>query len=255
MPWSRRRASAVCRAWACGHLRSGQVGVAAKVVGAGKRLSLGGALTCMGVVCLNSAEVSFEQETRDACALETCSRAEGQTLTWEDRKWPPTTRRPILLLLPSPDESLPCPRIDWAVCLLSLIRNWQLQRPEMDSEKQMVFTNNIPKTGFLITPTGPISRHRRQVSLSRGASRRGQVSLPCCGKVFPVPLNRGPQRPQTQASGEGPGVPWADKPSPLRNMDSCGEKVRAESFLLTPDCRPRSNKMGILCAGAKSCIL
>lgn len=103
----------------------------------------------------------------------------------------------------------------------------------MDSEKQMVFTNNIPKTGFLITPTGPISRHRRQVSLSRGASRRGQVSLPCCGKVFPVPLNRGPQRPQTQASGEGPGVPWADKPSPLRNMDSCGEKVRAESFLLT----------------------
>ncbi|XP_039740082.1 nesprin-3 isoform X5 [Pteropus medius] len=46
--------------------------------------------------------------------------------------------------------------------LLSLIRNWQLQRPEVDSEKQMVFTNNIPKTGFLITPTDPISRRRRQ---------------------------------------------------------------------------------------------
>ncbi|XP_011385114.1 nesprin-3-like, partial [Pteropus vampyrus] len=62
--------------------------------------------------------------------------------------------------------------------LLSLIRNWQLQRPEVDSEKQMVFTNNIPKTGFLITPTDPISRRRRQVSLSSGASRRGRPDAP-----------------------------------------------------------------------------
>lgn len=87
--------------------------------------------------------------------------------------------------LPSPDESPSHPHIDWAVCLLSLIKNWQLQRPEVDSEKQMVFTNNIPKTGFLITPTGPISRHRRRVSLSSGASRRGQMSLPCCGPSVP----------------------------------------------------------------------
>ncbi|XP_039740078.1 nesprin-3 isoform X2 [Pteropus medius] len=53
--------------------------------------------------------------------------------------------------------------------LLSLIRNWQLQRPEVDSEKQMVFTNNIPKTGFLITPTDPISRRRRQANLLQEA--------------------------------------------------------------------------------------
>lgn len=85
-----------------------------------------------------------------------------------------------ILLLPSPDESPHhVPTLTGLFCLLSLIRNWQLQRPEVDSEKQMVFTNNIPKTGFLITPTDPISRRRRQVSLSSGASRRGRVSLPC----------------------------------------------------------------------------
>ncbi|KAL2789525.1 nesprin-3 isoform 2 [Daubentonia madagascariensis] len=46
--------------------------------------------------------------------------------------------------------------------LLSLIRNWQLQRMELDSGKKMVFTNNIPKSGFLINPTDPIPRHRRR---------------------------------------------------------------------------------------------
>ncbi|XP_025127257.3 nesprin-3 isoform X3 [Bubalus bubalis] len=47
--------------------------------------------------------------------------------------------------------------------LLSLIRNQQLQRTtEVDSGKKMIFTNNIPKTGFLILPTDLTSRHRRQ---------------------------------------------------------------------------------------------
>ncbi|XP_036986092.2 nesprin-3 [Artibeus jamaicensis] len=45
--------------------------------------------------------------------------------------------------------------------LLSLIRNRQLQRTEVDSGTKMVFTNNIPKTGFLITPTDPMSISRR----------------------------------------------------------------------------------------------
>uniref|UniRef100_A0A2K6GN27 Nesprin-3 n=1 Tax=Propithecus coquereli TaxID=379532 RepID=A0A2K6GN27_PROCO len=49
--------------------------------------------------------------------------------------------------------------------LLSLIRNWKLQRTEVDSGKKMVFTNNIPKSGFLINPTDPIPRHRRQANL------------------------------------------------------------------------------------------
>lgn len=52
--------------------------------------------------------------------------------------------------------------------LLSLIRNRQLQRTtEVDSGKKMIFTNNIPKTGFLILPTDLTSRHRRQAGLLR----------------------------------------------------------------------------------------
>uniref|UniRef100_A0A452T6N8 Nesprin-3 n=1 Tax=Ursus maritimus TaxID=29073 RepID=A0A452T6N8_URSMA len=46
--------------------------------------------------------------------------------------------------------------------LLSLIRNRQLQRTEVDSGKKMIFTNNIPKAGFLIDPTDPVSRRPRQ---------------------------------------------------------------------------------------------
>ncbi|XP_037359860.1 nesprin-3 isoform X2 [Talpa occidentalis] len=46
--------------------------------------------------------------------------------------------------------------------LLSLIRNQKMQRTEVDSGKKMVFTNNIPKAGFLINPLDPIPRHRRQ---------------------------------------------------------------------------------------------
>ncbi|KAM9203038.1 nesprin-3 [Dugong dugon] len=46
--------------------------------------------------------------------------------------------------------------------LLSLIRNWKLQTVEMDSGKKMVFTNNIPKSGFLINPLQPIPRHHLQ---------------------------------------------------------------------------------------------
>ncbi|KAG8514321.1 Nesprin-3 [Galemys pyrenaicus] len=49
--------------------------------------------------------------------------------------------------------------------LLSLIRNQQLQRTEVDSGKKMVFTNNIPKAGFLINPLDPIPRRRRRANL------------------------------------------------------------------------------------------
>lgn len=48
--------------------------------------------------------------------------------------------------------------------LLSLVRNRQLQGTEVDSGKRMIFTNNIPKTGFLITPTDPVSRRHRQAN-------------------------------------------------------------------------------------------
>ncbi|XP_074249664.1 nesprin-3 isoform X3 [Saimiri boliviensis] len=47
----------------------------------------------------------------------------------------------------------------------SLLRNWHLQRMEVDSGKKMVFTNNIPKSGFLINPVNPIPRRRRRVDL------------------------------------------------------------------------------------------
>ncbi|XP_073923311.1 nesprin-3 isoform X2 [Castor canadensis] len=49
--------------------------------------------------------------------------------------------------------------------LLSLIRNWQLQTTEVDSDKKLVFTNNIPKSGFLINPMDPIPRQRRGANL------------------------------------------------------------------------------------------
>ncbi|XP_057588587.1 nesprin-3 [Hippopotamus amphibius kiboko] len=49
--------------------------------------------------------------------------------------------------------------------LLSLIRNQQLQRTEVDSGKKMIFTNDIPKTGFLIIPTNLMSRHHRQANV------------------------------------------------------------------------------------------
>uniref|UniRef100_A0A8C3YS49 Spectrin repeat containing nuclear envelope family member 3 n=1 Tax=Catagonus wagneri TaxID=51154 RepID=A0A8C3YS49_9CETA len=49
--------------------------------------------------------------------------------------------------------------------LLSLIRNRQLQRTEVDSGKKMIFTNNIPKAGFLVTPTDLVSRQHRRAHL------------------------------------------------------------------------------------------
>lgn len=52
------------------------------------------------------------------------------------------------------------------VCLSSLIRNQELQRTEVDTGKKPIFTNNIPKAGFLINPQDPIPRQRRGVSLS-----------------------------------------------------------------------------------------
>lgn len=57
--------------------------------------------------------------------------------------------------------------------LQSLVRNQQLQRTEVDSGKKMIFTNNIPKTGFLITPTDLISRHHRR---ARPLLREGEGS-------------------------------------------------------------------------------
>nr|XP_010967053.1 nesprin-3 [Camelus bactrianus]XP_045361768.1 nesprin-3 [Camelus bactrianus]XP_045361769.1 nesprin-3 [Camelus bactrianus]XP_045361770.1 nesprin-3 [Camelus bactrianus] len=60
--------------------------------------------------------------------------------------------------------------------LLSLIRNQQLQRTEVDSGKKMIFTNNIPKTGFLITPTDLISRHHRQANLLQEEGSREDFS-------------------------------------------------------------------------------
>ncbi|GAB1297770.1 Nesprin-3 [Apodemus speciosus] len=45
--------------------------------------------------------------------------------------------------------------------VLSLVRNQQLPRTEVDTGKKQVFTNNIPKAGFLIDPQDPIPRRRR----------------------------------------------------------------------------------------------
>ncbi|XP_003988000.2 nesprin-3 isoform X1 [Felis catus] len=62
--------------------------------------------------------------------------------------------------------------------LLSLIRNQQLQRTEVDSGKKTIFTNNIPKTGFLIDPAEPLSgRHRRANLLREEGSREGYSQL------------------------------------------------------------------------------
>uniref|UniRef100_A0A667FTJ9 Spectrin repeat containing nuclear envelope family member 3 n=1 Tax=Lynx canadensis TaxID=61383 RepID=A0A667FTJ9_LYNCA len=62
--------------------------------------------------------------------------------------------------------------------LLSLIRNQQLQRTEVDSGKKTIFTNNIPKSGFLIDPTEPLSgRHRRANLLREEGSREGYSQL------------------------------------------------------------------------------
>jgi hypothetical protein len=46
------------------------------------------------------------------------------------------------------------------------MRNQQLQRTEVDTGKKQVFTNNIPKAGFLINPQDPIPRRQHGVSLS-----------------------------------------------------------------------------------------
>lgn len=92
---------------------------------------------------------------------------------------------------------------DCAVCLLSLIRNRQLQRAEVDSGKKMIFTNNIPKAGFLIDPTDPVSRRPRQVWRLSGAPGGGrgwsqgwgalqQSPLPAWGHVLSSGLSRVP---------------------------------------------------------------
>ncbi|KAL1791414.1 nesprin-3 isoform X1 [Sigmodon hispidus] len=49
--------------------------------------------------------------------------------------------------------------------LLSLIRNQQLQRTEVDTGKKLLFTNNIPKDGFVINPQDPIPRQRHGANL------------------------------------------------------------------------------------------
>ncbi|XP_052041103.1 nesprin-3 isoform X2 [Apodemus sylvaticus] len=45
--------------------------------------------------------------------------------------------------------------------VLSLVSNQQLQRTEVDTGKKQVFTNNIPKAGFLINPQDPVPRRWR----------------------------------------------------------------------------------------------
>ncbi|XP_008054034.2 nesprin-3, partial [Carlito syrichta] len=60
--------------------------------------------------------------------------------------------------------------------LQSLIRNWQLQRTEEDSGKKMVFTNNIPKFGFVINPADPLPRPRQRVNLLQEEGGREDFS-------------------------------------------------------------------------------
>lgn len=48
----------------------------------------------------------------------------------------------------------------------SLLRNHQLQGAQEGSpKKKTVFTNNIPKGGFLLDPTDPVPQPRRPVSI------------------------------------------------------------------------------------------
>ncbi|XP_045757429.2 nesprin-3 [Mirounga angustirostris] len=62
--------------------------------------------------------------------------------------------------------------------LLILIRNRQLQKTEVDSGKKMIFTNNIPKAGFLIDPMDPVSRRPRQANpLQEDGSHEGFSQL------------------------------------------------------------------------------
>lgn len=136
----------------------------------------------------------------------------------------------------------------------------------MDSGKKLIFTNNIPKTGFLITPMDLIFRHHRQVSPSSGASGEGPdpqsidggklspaKSLPCLGpyaplRTGPCPISSEPARSwhksslwnsETQGSplGKVPGIPRADRPSPSETPATAfaGRSVGVGSFLLTPD--------------------
>ncbi|XP_006879153.1 PREDICTED: nesprin-3 [Elephantulus edwardii] len=46
--------------------------------------------------------------------------------------------------------------------LLGLLRDQKVQGTQVDAGKRAVFTNNIPKSGFLINPLHPVLRHRRQ---------------------------------------------------------------------------------------------
>ncbi|KAM4852915.1 nesprin-3 isoform 2-T4 [Thomomys bottae] len=48
-----------------------------------------------------------------------------------------------------------------------VLRNWQLQTPPGDSGRKLVFTNNIPKSGFLVNPGDPIPRRRRGVNVQQ----------------------------------------------------------------------------------------
>lgn len=80
--------------------------------------------------------------------------------------------------------------LERGVCLPSLIRRQQLQSAEVDSGKKLVFTNNIPKSGFLINPEDPVPRHRRGVSVW-GLQQKGQelgggcrTAPPCWDHMF-----------------------------------------------------------------------
>ncbi|XP_048218165.1 nesprin-3 isoform X2 [Perognathus longimembris pacificus] len=49
----------------------------------------------------------------------------------------------------------------------AVLRDWQLQvtPPPVDSGRKLIFTNNIPKSGFLVNPGDPVPRRRRGVAL------------------------------------------------------------------------------------------
>ncbi|XP_069887516.1 nesprin-3-like [Dipodomys merriami] len=47
----------------------------------------------------------------------------------------------------------------------ALRRKWQLRMTPVDSDRKLVFTNNIPKSGFLVNPGDPIPRRRRGAGL------------------------------------------------------------------------------------------
>lgn len=91
----------------------------------------------------------------------------------ESQQFPVLLDTPVLSLFLGPMDTHHMDIL--SVCLPSLMRNEQLQRTEVDTGKKQVFTNNIPKAGFLINPQDPIPRRRHGVSLSPRPQEEGQI--------------------------------------------------------------------------------